>query len=79
MPWYVFTPPIMGTPDPSEPNQYTLFGSTPPSCPNPNEEICAIQASDSSGRPIFTTNLYREIIRAQHNLTESTNVLLRPA
>ncbi|MFD2904869.1 hypothetical protein [Sphingobacterium anhuiense] len=79
MPWYSFTPGAASPQDPSEPNQYTLVGSNPPSCASPKIKVCAIQASDNSGHPIFTTNLYREIIRAQHNQLESTNVLLRPA
>ena len=76
MPWYLFN---TGGNDPSEPSQYSNVGSTPPTCAGANLKICAIQASDNMGAPIFTTALYREIIRAQHNLTESTNVLLRPA
>lgn len=74
MAWYTFVP---GTPpDPSDPNQYTNIGSTPPSCPF-NVKVCAIQAMDDGGLPIITTSILRELVRALQNGTESTNVLLK--
>ncbi|MGA6118309.1 hypothetical protein [Sphingobacterium anhuiense] len=76
MPWYTFTP--LGMPrNPSDPNQYTLIGA-PPSCPNPNNYICSIQAMDNSGQPIITLPLLCEIAIALENRMESTNVLLKP-
>ncbi|MFD2904871.1 hypothetical protein [Sphingobacterium anhuiense] len=77
MPWYQFIPPGIGTEDPSDPNQYTLVGMSPPTCLG-GCKVCAIQAMDNMGKPIFTIPLYREIIRAQHNGTASANVLLKP-
>ncbi|MDH5825829.1 hypothetical protein [Sphingobacterium faecium] len=77
MPWYSFTPGAATPQDPSDPNQYTLFGMTPPPCPG-GCKICAIQAMDNMGKPIITLALLREIIRALHNCTASTNVLLCP-
>jgi len=78
MAWYLFTPPLTGTPNPSDPNQYTLNGdgSTPPVCPF-NDTVCAIQAPDNSGKPIISTALRQEIITAVNNKTESANVLLK--
>lgn len=77
MPWYQFTP--AGSPrNPADPNSYTLVGSTPPSCPNPNNFTCAIQANDNSGQPIITAALQVELLIALENRTESTNVLLKP-
>ncbi|AIM38128.1 hypothetical protein KO02_16675 [Sphingobacterium sp. ML3W] len=76
MPWYSFTP--IGTPDVSNPNHYTLVGSTPPSCPTPNEQLCAIQASDNMSKPILTDSLIAEIGNTVNNKIESTNVLLKP-
>jgi len=77
MPWYKFTP-GGATPNPSNRNQYTLYGGGgfPPSCPG-NIRICAIQAMDSGGLPILTTALLNEIIQALENRNDSTNVLLK--
>ncbi|MGJ1322847.1 hypothetical protein ACR780_09170 [Sphingobacterium faecium] len=76
MPWYSYNP---GAQDVSNPNNYTLVGSTPPSCPNPNNFLCAIQAADNGGFPIlFLIWLIIEIANAINNRTESTNVRLRP-
>lgn len=65
MPWYI----------PSPPDGWTLIGNNPPSCSH-GCNICAIQAMDNNGQPVFTVALLREMIRAQHNCLESTNVLL---
>ncbi|MEJ5145362.1 hypothetical protein [Sphingobacterium sp. MYb388] len=73
MPWYSY---IGG--NICSPNSYTIVGSTPPPCPNPNNFLCAIQASDNSGSPIITLALICEIANAVNSRTESTNVLLRP-
>ncbi|UZJ63256.1 hypothetical protein OKW96_12080 [Sphingobacterium sp. KU25419] len=77
MPWYSFTP-GGGFPDLFNPNNYTPVGSTPPSCPNLKRNLCAIQASDNTGSPIFTSSLMQEIGNAVLSKTESRNVLLRP-
>ncbi|MEN5232880.1 hypothetical protein [Sphingobacterium faecium] len=78
MPWYSFTPVSIATGDPSDPNQYTLIGSIPPSCPSPNSNLCAIQASDNLGLPILTLPLLIEMANALENVTETSNVLLKP-
>ena len=78
MPWYQFTPIGIAPYDPNTPNNYTLVGSTPPSCPNPNNFLCAIQANDNFGKPIITCALLAQIDLALANRTETTNVLLRP-
>ncbi len=78
MPWYQFTPPALFPQDVSNPNQYTLVGSTPPSCPSPKQQLCAIQANDNLTKPILTDALIIEIANALQRQTESTNVLLRP-
>ncbi|MDH5825828.1 hypothetical protein [Sphingobacterium faecium] len=77
MPWYSFTPGAATPQDPSDPNQYTLVGMSPPPCLG-GCKVCAIQAMDNMGKPIFTIPLYREIIRGQHNGTASVNVLFKP-
>lgn len=77
MPWYQFTP-GGGAFNPSDRNQYTLYGdgSFPPNCPG-NIRVCAIQAMDSGGLPFITTALLNEIIQALENRADSTNVLLK--
>ncbi|MNL47468.1 hypothetical protein D3C87_1702590 [compost metagenome] len=73
MPWYKYNGGGIGNP-----NNFTLFGSTPPSCPDPNNRLCAIQAADNMGHPIITTALVLEISNAVNNRIETTNVLLCP-
>ncbi|MEJ5145361.1 hypothetical protein [Sphingobacterium sp. MYb388] len=74
MPWYSYNNPgSIG-----DPNSYNLEGNTPPSCPNPNNFICAIQANDNLGKPILTFGLVVAIADALQTRTESTNVLLKP-
>ncbi|MGA6118310.1 hypothetical protein [Sphingobacterium anhuiense] len=76
MPWFSFTP--GGLPrNPCDPNQYTLVAG-PPSCPNPNNYLCAIQAINNFGVPIITTAVVIEIVLALENRMESTNVMLKP-
>lgn len=78
MPWYQFTPP--GLPrDPTDPNQYTLFGSTPASCAGSNLIICSIQADDNMGKPIITVALISEMVRALENKATTINVYLKPS
>ncbi len=77
MAWYAFTP--AGNPrNPCDPNSYTLIGIIPPSCPNPNNRLCAIQAFDNMGQPIFTLALQCEIAIALQNRTDTVNVLMKP-
>lgn len=79
MPWYSFTPTGSAPFNVGDPNNYTLVGSTPPSCPNPNLHLCAIQANDNLGKPLLTDiNLAFEIATAINSNIESVNVLLRP-
>jgi hypothetical protein len=73
MPWYKYN-----GGDPGNPNNFDLIGSTPPSCPSPNNRLCAIQASDNMGQPIITAALVAEIASAVNNRMETTNVLLCP-
>lgn len=77
MPWYQFTPGGFFR-DISNPNNYTLIGNTPPSCPSPNNKTCAIQALDNSGKPIITIGTVVDILIALARDTESVNVLLKP-
>ena len=78
MPWFIYTPlTIPG--NPTDPNHYTLTGMTPPSCPDPNNFLCAIQTINNFGQPILTAALICEINAAIENRTESVNVLLKPA
>lgn len=77
MPWYEYTP-VPATPSVGDSNNYTLIGSTPPSCPNPNNFFCAIQANDNMSKPILTLALITEIANAVNSRTETTNVLLKP-
>ncbi|MEJ5145365.1 hypothetical protein [Sphingobacterium sp. MYb388] len=73
MPWYKYNGGDIGNP-----NNYTNVGNTPPSCPNPNIRLCAIQAADNMGQPIITAALIMEISNALNNRVETTNVLLCP-
>ena len=75
MPWYIFNP-GNATPNPSNRNQYSMNGMTPPNCPG-NRNICAIQSLDSGGLPIMTTVLLGEIIKALETGNESANVSLK--
>lgn len=77
MPWYSYTP-ITFPGNICDPNNYTLAGIFPPSCPNPNLNLCAIQALDNLGHPIITFALMCEIATALQTHFESTNVLLKP-
>lgn len=72
MPWYTYNSGDIGNS-----NNYTNVGSTPPSCPNNNNFLCAIQASDNMSKPILTLALITEIANAVNSRTENTNVLLR--
>ncbi|MEN5193419.1 hypothetical protein [Sphingobacterium faecium] len=78
MPWYSYQPIDSYPHNTTDPNNYNLVGIIPPNCPNPNEFICAIQANDNLGKPIFTTALRNEMLLALNNRIETTNVLLRP-
>lgn len=60
-----------------DPNNYILL-SAAPSCPTPNEILCAIQATDNMGSPTLTFSLLCEIGNAMVNRSESTNVRLKP-
>ncbi|NJI74041.1 hypothetical protein HCX49_12590 [Sphingobacterium kitahiroshimense] len=77
MPWYVYNPVDSFPHNPCSPNNYVLIGTTPPSCPAPNNFLCAIQASDNMGSPIITAALCQEIALALQNRIDTTNVLLR--
>ena len=78
MPWYSFTPLGLAPYNTGDPNNYTLVGSTPPSCPAPNNFLCAIQANDNLGKPIFTQALALEMASAINNRIDTVNVQLRP-
>ncbi len=78
MPWYLFNPIDTFPHNTVDPNNYDPIGSIPPSCPNPNTKLCAIQANDNLGNPIITLALAGEMASAINNNFESTNVLLRP-
>ncbi|MOA49248.1 hypothetical protein D3C78_1721040 [compost metagenome] len=78
MPWYSYNPVDAFPHDACNPNSYTNVGNTPPSCPSPNNHLCAIQANDNAGKPIFTRALLCEIVTALNNRVDTTNVQLRP-
>nr|WP_315398929.1 hypothetical protein [uncultured Sphingobacterium sp.] len=78
MPWYIYCPTGPAPYNACDPVFYTSVGSFPPSCPNPNNFLCAIQANDTGGNPIFTITLLCEMATAINNRLESTNVKLRP-
>ena len=78
MPWYRFTPGGFFFRDISNSNNYTLVGTTPPSCPNPNRSTCALQALDNGGKPIITRGTIVDIGWALLWDSESTTVLLKP-
>ncbi|MEN5193426.1 hypothetical protein [Sphingobacterium faecium] len=78
MPWYSFNPIDTFPHDTADPNNYSLTGTTPPNCPSPKLNLCAIQASDNQGLPIITQSLRTQISNAVTNKVETTNVLLRP-
>lgn len=76
MPWYVYDAAAL---DVSNPNNYGPALSTPPTCPNPKNFLCAVQTNDISGSPDLTSfALMVEIANAINNRLESTNVKLRP-
>lgn len=77
MPWYQFTPPGFFK-NPTDPNQYTLFGTIPSPCAGPNVILCSIQASDNMGKPIITAALISEIAIALENKITTVNVYLKP-
>lgn len=79
MPWYSFTPIDSYPYNTGDPNNYTLVGTNPPTCPSPKIKLCAIQAADNQTKPIFTQALALEMATALNNSIESTNVLLRPS
>lgn len=74
MPWYLYTPSRRS--NPTNPNNWTLVGSVPPSSPGPNYYLSALQASDNLGHPIITRALQGEIAQALQNRRDTTNVLL---
>lgn len=78
MPWYLYNPIDSFPHNPVDPNNYDLIGSLPPSCPSPNNRLCAIQANDNLGNPIITQALASDMLVAIANSFETTNVLLRP-
>ncbi|MEN5232879.1 hypothetical protein [Sphingobacterium faecium] len=77
MPWYRFTPGGFFR-DISNPNNYTLVGSTPPSCPFPKDSTCALQALDNAGKPIITRGTVIDILIALSTGSESVTVKLKP-
>lgn len=78
MPWYLFTPCCEKDADPTDKNQYTLYGNgcCPPVCIG-HLKVCAIQAMDCGEKPIITCDLEKEICRALENQTDTVNVLLK--
>ncbi|MGA6119570.1 hypothetical protein [Sphingobacterium anhuiense] len=71
MPWFQLLP----NGDLTDPNDYNLVGA--PNCSG-LKYICAIQASaDVNSKPVLTTALRNEMLRALQTKSNSTNVLLR--
>lgn len=77
MPWYEYIPVDSFPHDPGHLPSYTNVGGSPPTCPSPNDYLCAVQASDNGGKPILTSALYQEMARALNNRVDTTNVKLR--
>lgn len=76
MPWYYYTPP--GPPyDNCNDTHFTLVVGLPPGCPGANNYLCAIQAIDSAGLPIITTDLCTQIATALRDRVDTTNVKLK--
>lgn len=76
MPWFQYIP-ITFPEDVCNPFNYTLIGTTPPSCLG-FFQLCAIQAlNGGGGHPFITLSLQCEIANAISNQSSSTNVLLK--
>lgn len=72
MNWYSFT----GS-DPTDSNHYTLATGTP-SCLNPQQQLCAIQATDNgSGKPELDNVILSEMVKALNAPGNTTNVSLK--
>ncbi len=70
--WFILLP---GT-DPVNPANYLLTG-TMPTCTG-NKSICAIFADmDVTSRPVITTIVLMDMVRALNNRTSTSSVLLR--
>nr|WP_315398921.1 hypothetical protein [uncultured Sphingobacterium sp.] len=78
MPWYQFNPSGSLPYDTGNTAFYDAPQTLPPSCPTPNNFLCAIQANDIGGQPDITRALALEMATAINSHLESTNVKLRP-
>ncbi len=64
--------------NPSEPSSYTLHSGPAPTCVNPPEQMCTLDAADNgSGRPIITDALKNEMINSLQNQVNGPNVHLK--
>lgn len=77
MPWYLYTPIGSSPYNPLDPNNYTLVGMSPPSCPSPNLNLCAIQSSGNT-LPNISPSMCQDLIFALSNRVDTFNVLLKP-
>lgn len=68
----------LGSGNPTDPSNYTLYtGNVNTLCPD-NEQICAIQAEgDTSNKPIITAQLLADMVNALHNQSPSDTVKLK--
>lgn len=63
--------------NPSNPLHYTLASGTP-SCPNPTERMCTLEAANNgSDKPIITPALKDEMINSLENQVNGPNVSLK--
>ncbi|MDH5825853.1 hypothetical protein [Sphingobacterium faecium] len=72
MPWYSYT----GS-DPADSSHYTLSSGTP-SCQDPQEQLCAIQAADNgNNEPELNIPILSEMVQALQSEANTTNVRLK--
>lgn len=73
MPWFRLT-----SGSPTNPNNYSFEGNTPPTDCLGTDQICTIQAANNgSNKPVLTASLKDEMIDALHDGAPSDNVQLK--
>lgn len=76
MEWYTLN--SNGTP--TDPQDYTFTGTTPPTGCSGTDQICAVQASNNgNNEPELDETLKNDMINALHSRTASANVRLKDA
>ena len=73
MPWYSYT----GT-NPALSTQYTLVDEGELDCQNPQQQLCAIQATDNgNNEPDLDITILSEMVQALNASGNTTNVRLK--